>query len=77
MTKLKSFLLLDSGWVHHYPNSPAHGLGWEVLGELSPHGSSVAVWPGHLAPNDAKVGLIRLWLSGNGSLVLGLKNNKR
>lgn len=26
---------------------------------------------GHLAPNNAKVGFLRLWLSGNGSLVLG------
>jgi len=65
------FIRLDPWRVHHDANSSAHGLGWEVLAELGADGSSVTVGPGHLAPDDAEVGL--LLLAGNGGLVLGLQ----
>ena len=64
--------LLDSGRIHHNPHPLAHGLWWQVLGELCSDRPSVAMRSGHLAPNDSKVGLLSLWLSGDRSLVLGL-----
>jgi len=63
--------LLDSGRIHHNPHPLAHGLWWQVLGELCSDRPSVAMRSGHLAPNDSKVGLLSLWLSGDRSLVLG------
>ena len=68
--------LLDSGRIHHNPHPLAHGLWWQVLGELCSDRPSVAMRSGHLAPNDSKVGLLRLWLSGDRSLVLGLQKGK-
>ena len=62
---------LDPGGVHHDPHPPPHRLRRQVLGELCPHGSGVAVRPRHLAPNHAEVGLLRL--VGHGRLVLGLQ----
>ena len=63
---------LDPGWVHHDPHPPAHRLRRQVLGELSPDGSGVAVRARHLAPDHAEVGLLRF--ARNRRLVLGLKD---
>ena len=62
---------LDPGGVHHDPYPPAHRLRRQVLGELCPHGSGVAVRARHLAPDHAEVGL--LGFARHRRLVLGLK----
>ena len=51
---------LNSRRVHHDTDTSAHGLRRQVLGELGPDGSSVAVGSGDLAPDDAEVRLLRL-----------------
>merc|ERR1719369_378102 len=71
VTHNKLGINLDSGGIHHNPHPLAHGLWWEVLGELCSDRPSVAMRSGHLAPNDSKVGFLRLWLIGDRSLVLG------
>ena len=65
---------LDSRRVHHDTDAFAHGLRRQVLGELGPDGSGVAVGSGDLAPDDTEVRLLRL--VGNWGLVLGLKYGK-
>merc|ERR1719369_2779998 len=71
VTHNKLGINLDLGGIHHNPHPFAHGLWRGVLGELCSDRPSVAMRSGHLAPNDSKVGLLRLWLSGDRSLVLG------
>ena len=61
---------LDPGRVHHDPHPPSHRLRRQVLGELCPHGPSVAVRARHLAPDHAEVRL--LGLVRHRRLVLGL-----
>ena len=74
MTTIQRPSFLDPGGVEHNPHASAHGLGREVLGELSANGAGVSVGAGDLAPDDPHVGL--LGLVGDGGLLLGLEKNQ-
>merc|ERR1719278_1413920 len=57
-------------WVHHNPNSLAHGSRRKIFAEFNSDGSSVAMCPCSLTPNHTEDRFLRF--TGNRSLVLGL-----
>ena len=62
---------LNSWRIHHNPHSSAHCGGRKILGKLGSDRSSITMCAGNLTPNNTQVWF--LGLSGDGSLVLGLK----
>merc|ERR1740122_314119 len=61
---------LNSRWVHHNPNSLAHGSRRKIFVEFNSDGSSVAMCPCSLTPNHTEVRFLRF--AGNRGLILGL-----
>ena len=61
---------LNSWWVHHNPNSLAHGSWRKIFVKFNSDGSSVAMCPCSLTPNHTEVRFLRF--TGNRGLVFGL-----